>query len=163
MYPLPDHVLTFLVLVAQSLLLSHALGIVECELIGQHLQQVARPAFVQVAVFTSLRPLDVGTEEHHLAPHIVPQRPDYKVLDALFPLLTVGHVENTGFQPRDDTRPVRQVPVGLILRQPGKLGTLLLQLLGQFECLLTFYQSSGRIELVDIRLQCLVESEVVEN
>ena len=101
-HPSPDHLHTFVVLIAESFLPSHSLGILQGEGVGQQFQEVARSTLAH-SLLTPVRLVDVLTKEFHLAPEVVVQAPTDEVLDSLLPLLAVGHVEHTGFQPSNHT------------------------------------------------------------
>ena len=91
-----------MVLIAESFLPSHSLGILQGEGVGQQFQEVAWSTFTH-SLLTPVRLVDVLTKEFHLAVEVVVQAPANEVFDALFPLLTICHIEHTSFQPGDDT------------------------------------------------------------
>ena len=146
---------------AESLLKAHALGVLQREFIGQQFQQVARPAGADAAAFAVVGALDVFAEKLHLAPQVVVQAPAHKLLNALLPLHAVGHVEHTGFQPGDDAGTVREIPVGLVLTEAGKVGALALQLADEPEGLRAVDGAACAHQGVDVGLERLVEGGVV--
>ena len=151
------------VLIVESLLLAHPLGVVKGELIGQQLQQILRATLADATVIAVVGLLNSLTKELHLAPEVVVKAPADKVAYRMLPFHAVGHIEHTGLQPGNHTGTVRQVPIGLVLIQPGYLGTFLLQCLRQPECLLTDHQSASGQKVVDIGFQGLVECRVIQS
>ena len=111
-FPSADHIASLFY--AHTLLSSHSLCILQREHVGQHFQEVSRATLTD-SLFAPVGFLDVLAEEFHLAPEVVVQTPADEVLDALFPLLAICHIEHTSFQPGDDTGTVGEVPVGGIL------------------------------------------------
>ena len=73
-HPSSYHLHTFVVLIAESFLPSHSLGILQGEGVGQQFQQVARSTFAH-SLLAPIGFVDVLAKELHLAPEVVVQAP----------------------------------------------------------------------------------------
>ena len=104
---------------------------------------------------------DLVTPYLHLQIKVVEQAPATETFDRPFPFHTVGGIEQTGLTEGMHKGTVRQIVEDTILRQTRKLGTFLLQLLGQFLRLGTVYLTRSSLQVVDIRFQGIVVSLVV--
>ena len=74
----------------------------------------------------------------------------------------MGHIEHHTLQPRDHVGTIGEDAVGLALVESGGILVVLLHVERQMLGLLTFYQSAGGLQPVDIGLQLLCEGVVVD-
>ena len=90
MHPLREHVASAARVHAVGL--ADEVGIVQGELVGQQLQQVARASAACLLISLTIGILDSLAEELHLAPEVVLQRPAHEVLYLAPPLVVVADV-----------------------------------------------------------------------
>ena len=77
---------------------------------------------------------DLVAKEHHLQIEVVEETPTAEILNGLFPFIPVRHIQQTSLSERMHKGTMSQIVKHTVLRESGKVGTLIFQLLSQFAC-----------------------------
>lgn len=102
---------------------THLLRFFTGEHIRQQVEQVLRSLlFGMMKTSSTFHFFNGFTEEMHLAPHIVFQRPPDKFFRHFIPYTTLRYEQDHGFEVGNDIRTETQVLVDTALRKTGELG-----------------------------------------
>ena len=130
------------------------------ELIRQLLQQIAGP-MTRTLLGTHRCRLDATLKESHLAIQVILLTPADEILYLRLPSEPVSHVKQARLKITYHIATEGEILVNTVLRQTGKLGILILQLLGKLKSLRTIHQTACLAEILYVRLQLLSERIVV--